>query len=62
MPLNRPGVREPGRMVTIKQVLGRLLDHAFDLIPVLLLLAVAAGHARELIVTVWGGAASGAYD
>jgi hypothetical protein len=39
-------------MVKTRRVLGLLLDHAFDVIPLLLLLAVAAGHAHELIVTV----------
>lgn len=52
MPLNCPEVRQPGRVVTTKRVLGRLLDHAFDVIPLLLLLAIAAGHAHELIITV----------
>jgi hypothetical protein len=51
MPANRPRVRQPGRVKT-KRMLGRLLDHAFDVIPLLLLLAVAAGRAHELIVTV----------
>lgn len=36
----------------MRRILGQLLDHAFDLIPVLLLLAVAAGQAHELVVTV----------
>jgi len=31
---------------------GRVLDHAFDVVPFLLLLAVGAGQAPHLIVTV----------
>jgi hypothetical protein len=52
MPTNHLGVRQPGRVVKTKRVVGRLLDHAFDVIPLLLLLAVAAGRAHELIITV----------
>lgn len=52
IPTNRCAVRQPGRVVKTKWLLGRVLDHVFDVIPLLLLLAVAAGHARELIVTV----------
>jgi hypothetical protein len=39
-------------MVLIKRGVGRVLDHAFDLVPALVLFAVCAGQARHLVVAI----------
>jgi hypothetical protein len=41
-----------GGMVLIKKGAARLLDHAFDLVPALVLLAVCAGQARHLVIAI----------